>query len=413
LIHDVLIVGGGHGGAQAAIALRHAGFAGSIAIAGSEPEAPYDRPPLSKEYLSGAKPFSRLLLRPLEFWIQKNVALLPGRTVISVDPAARQVTCESGETLHYGKLVWATGGIPRKLGCPGAQLAGVQTVRNKADIDAIIAQLPQVTQVTVIGGGYIGLEAAAVLSKLGKQVTIIELADRLLARVAGAELAGYYAAVHRAQGVDVRTECHVSAILGEERVTAVQLADGQQIPAQLVIVGIGILPVVAPLQAAGAAGDNGVRVDQQCRTTLPDVFAIGDCAAHASRFAGGRVVRIESVQNANDMASVAAKTLCGMAVEYTATPWFWSNQYDVKLQSVGLSTGYQQAVVRGDPARHSFSVLYLLDSKVIAIDCVNNARDYAHGRRLIEQGVKVDAGAIANAAWPLRDWLSPAASVET
>jgi len=403
--YDVVIVGGGHGGAQAAIALRTQGFAGSIAIVGREDEPPYERPPLSKEYLAQEKPFERLYLRPREYWADKQVELLLGREVTAVDPASRQLTCADGSSLSYGELIWATGGDPRHLPCPGADLAGIHYVRTRADVDALMAELPQVTSAVVIGGGYIGLEAAAVLSKLGKRVTLLEALPRVLARVAGEDLSRFYEAEHRAHGVDLRTGMAVEGIEGEGRVSGVKLADGTVIPADVVIVGIGIIPSIGVLIAAGAAGGNGVDVDDQCRTNLPHVFAIGDCAAHSNSFADGAVIRLESVQNANDMATVAAKIITGQEASYGATPWFWSNQYDLKLQTVGLSTGHDATVLRGDPAARSFSVIYLKGGKVIALDSVNCAKDFAQGRKLVEQRVAADPAALADTAIPLKDLI--------
>ena len=410
LSYDVLIVGGGHGGAQAAIALRGAGFEGSIAIVGRETEMPYERPPLSKEYLAQERAFERLYIRPAEYWREKAVDLLLGRTVISVDPQDHAVECQDGARIGYGKLIWAAGGDPRALPLPGADLPGVHAVRDREDVDAIMAELPGVARIVVIGGGYIGLEAAAVFSKLGKQVTLLEALPRVLARVAGEELSGFYEADHRAHGVDLRVNQQIEALEGEGRVSGVRLRSGELLSADLVIVGIGIIPCVEPLIAAGAEGSNGVLVDPQCRTTLPDVFAIGDCAAHANRFADGAVIRLESVQNANDMAQTVAKTICGEETEYAATPWFWSNQYDLKLQTVGLSTGYDQAVLRGDPASRKFSVVYLKGGKVVALDCVNNARDYSHGRKLVELGIAADAEELADAGRQLKEWLAAPAA---
>ena len=401
--YDVVIVGAGQGGAYAAIQLRQLGFEGTIALVGRESEPPYERPPLSKEYMLGDKTWDRLLIRPVEFWEGKGIELVLNAEVTAVDPAAKKVTLQDGRTIGYGDLVWATGGDPRRLTCQGADLPGVYGVRNRADADAILADLPNVERAVIVGGGYIGLEAAAVLRKLGKEVTLLEVLPRVLARVAGEELSAFYQAEHRAHGVDLRTETGLEAIEGTDRVTGVRLSDGSVVECQLVIVGIGIIPAVGPLIAAGAAGGNGVDVDQFCRTSLPNVYAIGDCAAHANRFADGTVIRLESVQNANDQASCVAKAITGDAQPYAATPWFWSNQYDLKLQTVGLSGGHDTAVLRGDPASRSFSVLYLKGGKLIACDAVNAIKDYVQARKLVEEGAAIAPADLADASRPLKE----------
>ncbi|MEI4508912.1 FAD-dependent oxidoreductase [Sphingopyxis sp. CCNWLW253] len=402
---DVVIVGAGHGGAQVAIMLRTQKFAGTIAIIGDEPELPYERPPLSKEYFAGEKEFERIQLRPAKYWDEREVTMLLGKRVASVDPAAHTVTTDGGETIGYGKLVWATGGSPRMLPIPGGDLPGVQGVRTRADADAMKAASETAGQIVVIGGGYIGLEAAAVLSKAGKKVVLLEALDRVLARVAGADLSRFYEKEHRDHGVDLRLGVCVDAIEGETKVTGVRLADGEVIPADLVIVGIGIVPAVEPLIAAGADCANGVRVDRLCKTSLPDVYAIGDCAAHANHFAEGAEIRLESVQNANDQANVVAKGIVGDEAPYHAIPWFWSNQYDLKLQTAGLSTGHDQAVLRGDPATRSFSVVYLKAGKVIAIDCVNATKDYVQGRMIVTAGLVATAEQLADTETPLKALL--------
>lgn len=400
---DVLIVGAGHGGAQAAIMLRQQKFEGTIAMIGDEPEIPYERPPLSKEYFAGEKPFERILIRPAKFWQEREVTMLLGKHVMMIDPQGHTVKTADGEMIGYGKLVWATGGSPRMLPIPGGDLPGVQGVRTRADADAMKAASEDARQIVVIGGGYIGLEAAAVLSKSGKKVVVLEALPRVLARVAGEPLSRFYEAEHRTHGVDVRLGVNVVAIEGEDRATGVRLGNGEFIPADLVIVGIGIVPAVEPLLAAGATGGNGVSVDQYCRTSLPDVFAIGDCAAHANEFADGATIRLESVQNANDMANTAAKAICGDLQPYSAVPWFWSNQYDLKLQTVGLSTGHDDVVVRGEPAERSFSLVYLRQGHVIALDCVNAVKDYVQGRALVTGRLMLDKAALADTSRPLKD----------
>lgn len=401
---DVLIVGGGDGGAQAAIALRQNGFVGSVAILSDEFHPPYERPPLSKDYLAGEKEFERLLIRPMAFWAERQVELLLGERAAAIDPAAKVVTTESGAAIGYGALVWAAGGQPRRLTCPGADLAGVHVIRRRADVDHIRAVLPGVKRVAIVGGGYIGLEAAAVLLTLGKQVTVIEALDRLLNRVAGPPISDFYAAEHRARGVDVRLKAPVAEILGANGAAAgVRLHDGESIAADLVIVGIGIDPAVEPLLAAGAVGVNDVHVDEFCRTSLLDVYAVGDCAAHENAFAGGMRVRLESVQNAHDQATCAALAILGRPEPYSAIPWFWSNQYDLKLQTVGLSTGHDEIVVRGDPAARSFSAIYLRGGRVIALDCVNAVRDYVQGRKLIPANASPERVLLTDPSVALKD----------
>ena len=405
--YDVVIVGGGHAGAQAAIALRQEKFGGSIALLTAEADAPYERPPLSKDYLSGNRPFDRILIRPESFWRDRSIALRTDTRVVAVDPAARRVTTATGEEIGYGELIWAAGGDARRIACPGHDLAGVHSVRSRADVDRLVAELPAVRDVVVIGGGYIGLEAAAVLTKAGKAVTLVEAQDRVLARVAGVDLSRFYEAEHRAHGVTLRLDESVSCLEGEARVSGVRLGDGTLLPAQMVIVGIGIVPAVAPLLAAGVApaAAGGVLVDEQCRTNVAAIRAIGDCAAHRNAFADGAVIRLESVQNATDQAAVAARAIVGRDVAYHAVPWFWSDQYDLKLQTVGLSTGHDRTVLRGDPAMRSFAIIYLREGRVVALDCVNAMKDFVQGRALVTAGAIIPPEHLADPSRPLKSLI--------
>ena len=403
---DVVIVGGGHGGAQAAIALRIQKFTGTIAILGDETELPYERPALSKEYLAGTKAFEKLHLRPATFWQERGIELRLGKRVTTVDAAAHTVTLEDGSTLGYGSLVWSTGGAPRRLTCSGHDLEGVHTVRNRVDVDKLKSELDRTTTVAIIGGGYIGLEAASVLRKLGKNVVLLEALDRVLARVAGEPLSRWFEAEHRRHGVEIRLGAQVTCIEAHDgRASGVRLATDEVIAAEMVIVGIGIVPFVAPLIEQGATGDGGVLVDLHGKTSLPDIYAIGDCAAHANVHANGAVVRLESVQNANDQAVTVAKSITGAPETYAAVPWFWSNQYDLRLQTVGLSSGHDDIVIRGTPLSpecRSFSLVYLRGGKVIALDCVNQTKDYVQGKALVQSGKVVPREQLADATVPLK-----------
>ena len=396
---DVLVVGAGQGGAQTAMMLRQQKFAGSVMMIGGEPDLPYERPALTKEYLAGDKTFEKLHLRPASFWTERNIDVRLGKIVTSVDAATHRVGLGDGTAIEYGKLVWAAGGRPRRLPSPCHDLVGVHCVRERADVDRLKDELASVTSIVVIGGGYIGLEAASVLRKQGKQVTVVEAQDRVLARVAGEPLARFFEAEHRAKGVDIRVQTVVDGLEQKDgRVSGVRLAGGEVIPADLVVVGIGIDAAVEPLVAAGAEAANGVLVDLHCKTTLPDVYAVGDCAAHANVHANGKVVRLESIQNANDQATIAAKSIAGTLgadERYDAVPWFWSNQYDLRLQTVGLWLDHDDIVVRGDPATRSFSVVYLREGRVIALDCVNLTKDYVQGKALIASQRQVDREQLA------------------
>ncbi|ANU06871.1 Ferredoxin--NAD(P)(+) reductase fdr [Paraurantiacibacter namhicola] len=379
--------------------LRQLGFKGSIRMVGRDLAMPYERPPLSKEYLAGDKPFERIMVRPESFWAEKDIRLHLGSAVRKIDARKRRAELGTGEEIGFDKLIWAGGGDARRLPIPGAELEGVHCVRDKAHADLLRSELDAGRRrVVVIGGGYIGLEAAAVLRKSGCEVTLLEMQDRLLARVAGDELSGFYLEEHRRQGVDIRLSTWVEKLDGDDtRVTGVVTDAGETIPCDFVVAGIGIVPAVGPLIAAGAAGANGVDVDEHCRTSLPHIYAVGDCAAHANPYAAGEVIRLESVQNAHDMAKTVARHITGDPLPYDALPWFWSNQYDLKLQTCGLSFGHDETVLRGSMEERSFSVTYLREGRVIALDCVNRVKDYVAGSKLVAERVSATAEQIVEA----------------
>ena len=369
LSQHILIAGGGHAGAQVAISLRQNGFAGAITIVNREDALPYERPPLSKEYLAKERSFERMHIRPAEYWQEKEIEVATGCEVAAVDPLARRAKLSDGRELSYGKLVWACGGSSRMLACEGAELRGIHSIRTRSDIDAIEAELGETPKrVGIVGGGYIGLEAAASLRKLGHDVVLLEALPRVLARVAGEQISQFFAQQHIEHGVDLRLDCGVRSFAGSDgHVTNIFLASGERLACDMAIMGIGIVPEIGALVAAGAEHGNGVKVDRFCHSSLPDIYAIGDCAEHVNPYADGAEIRLESVQNAHDMAATVAKHICGIEEPYTALPWFWSNQYDLKLQTAGLSLGHDEAVLRGNPADGKFSVVYLKNGIPIAI----------------------------------------------
>jgi 3-phenylpropionate/trans-cinnamate dioxygenase ferredoxin reductase subunit len=405
--HDLVIVGTGHAGAEAAAKLIQMGFSGSLALIGAEPDFPYDRPSLSKEYLAGDKGLERIWLRPESFWTESSICVLRGRTVVHVDSRGRSLLTADGDEIGYKKLIWAAGGRARLLRCGGADLSGVHVLRSRSDADDLRSQLSATSRVVIVGAGYIGLEVASVLAKRVESVTILEAQDRVLARVAGTAISRYYENLHRSQGITLKLAATVECLEGSDgRVTSVRVADGTSVPADVVLVGIGMDPVTIPVRDGAATGDNGVVVDEFCQTPLEGIYAIGDCALHANTYAGGALIRLESVQNATDMAAVAAKHILGKPEPYAAVPWFWSEQYHLRLQTVGLSSGHDDAVIRGDPGSGSFTVVYLKDRSVVALDCVNAARDFMQGRYLVGTRAHVPVDALQDVSRPLKSLLA-------
>jgi 3-phenylpropionate/trans-cinnamate dioxygenase ferredoxin reductase subunit len=402
MAEHLVVVGAGQAAAQAILNLRQQNYAGSITLIGDEPYAPYQRPPLSKKYFAGEVPRERLLLRPQSFYADKGVALELGRRVTEIHRAAHALRLDDGRTLRYDRLLLATGSRVRRLDAPGAALAGVHHVRTIADIDSINAELTPGARVVVVGGGYIGLEIAAVAIQRGFKVIVLEAAERVLGRVVCTQVSEFYTELHRAAGVEILCGANVRALHGGARVESVEIVDGRRFACDVVIVGIGIVPNVELAAAAGLECANGVRVDQYARTADADVLAAGDCTSHPHALYG-RVVRLESVPNAVHQAKVAAASLLGTPSAYSETPWFWSDQYDVKLQIVGLSHGYDDVVLRGDPAKRSFSVYYLAGRRLIAVDAVNSAREFAHAKQLVSASFTIDADVLRD---PRTDPLS-------
>jgi 3-phenylpropionate/trans-cinnamate dioxygenase ferredoxin reductase subunit len=390
MTEHLVIVGAGQSATQAAQTLRQQGYAGAITMFGEEPYPPYQRPPLSKKYFSGETPRERLLLRPQPFYAEKGIALELGARVEELDAGAHTVRLHDGRALRYDKLLIASGSRPRRLAVPGAELLGVHHVRTIADIDALNASLAPGARVVVIGGGYIGLEMASVARQRGFAVTVLEAADRVLGRVVCKQVSVFYTDLHRAAGVEVHVGAAVLALHGREHVDSVETADGRRFPCDAVIVGIGVVPNVELAAAAGLECSNGIRVDAHARTSDLDVLACGDCTSHPLLLYR-RSVRLESVPNAVHQAKVAAATLLGKPSAYSEIPWFWSDQYDVKMQIVGLSHGHDVAVLRGDPARKSFTVYYLENGRLVAVDAVNSPREFAHAKKLIGAEFTIDA----------------------
>jgi 3-phenylpropionate/trans-cinnamate dioxygenase ferredoxin reductase component len=378
----VVIVGAGQAGAALAAKLRSLGHQGEIVMLGDEPAPPYQRPPLSKAYLLGEMEEDRLWLRAPDFWTETGVELRLGQPVTGIDPVAKTVTV-GGEALEYDHLALTTGSTPRRLPAAiGGELEGVYTVRTLADVDAMRGEFQPGRRVIIVGGGYIGLEAAAVGAKLGLEVTVLEMAPRILQRVAAPETSDYVRALHQSHDVQLLESTGLDRLIGDTHVTGVALKDGRELPADFVIVGVGITPNAHLADAAGLVIDNGIATDAFGQTSDPAIWSAGDCASFPWK--GGRI-RLESVGNAIDQAEVVAANILGAGMPYAAKPWFWSDQYDLKLQIAGLNTGYDHIVTRkgeGDVA----SFWYYKGNDLLAVDAMNDSRAYMVGKRLIEMG---------------------------
>ena len=399
---NVVIAGAGHASGQVAMSLRQGGFDGRIVVIGEEPFLPYQRPPLSKKYLAGEMAAERLYVKPASFYEEADVELMLETKIEEIDRAAKCLRTGKGTSIGYDKLVLALGSRPRRLPVDGVTLERVHYLRTISDVDAIRADFDRGGRLVVIGAGYIGLEVAAVARQAGLDVTVVEMADRVMSRAVSAEVSDYYQIEHTNQGVKFRLSTSIAEIGGKKRVRQVITSEGDEIPADLVIIGIGILPNTELAYAAELETDNGIVVDDHCLTSDPDIYAVGDCTLHPNGVYG-RMLRLESVHNAIEQAKTAAANFCGKDTAYCDVPWFWSDQYDLKLQIAGLSEGYDDVVIRGNPAERSFSCLYLKEGHLIATDAINAPRDFVHSKQLIATRAEVDTASLADVSVALKD----------
>ena len=397
----IVVVGAGQAGAALVAKLRGGGYDGAITLVGEEAAPPYQRPPLSKAYLMGEMAEERLYLRSADFYATNSIALRLGQTVTALDTGAKTITV-GHETLTYDQLALTTGSIPRRLPASiGGGLSGIYSVRSLADVDAMRPEFQPGRRVVIIGGGYIGLEAAAVAAKLGLDVTVVEMAPRILQRVAAPETSDYFRALHTAHGVKIIEGVGLETVLGATRANAVRLTNGQEIAADFVIAGVGIVPATALAEMAGLAIENGIKTNEFGQTSDPSIWAAGDCASFP--WQGGRL-RLESVQNAIDQAEHVAQNMLGAGIAYEPKPWFWSDQFDCKLQIAGLNTGYDSIITRG-PDGGSVSFWYYKGDQLLAIDAMNDPRAYMVGKRLLEMGRTPNVDAIRDPATELKSLL--------
>ncbi|MGB5862975.1 MAG: FAD-dependent oxidoreductase [Sulfitobacter sp.] len=400
-MQHIVVIGAGQAGSSCVVKLRNSGFDGKITLIGAETQPPYQRPPLSKAYLMGEMDLERLYLRPQSFYGAQGIDLRLGTQVDAIDIDNRQIAVEGG-ILGYDELVLTTGSIPHRLPAAiGGVLEGVHVVRGLADVDAMAPRFTAGARVLIVGGGYIGLEAASVAAKLGLEVTLVEMAPRILQRVAAPETSAFFRDLHQSHGVMLREGVGLERLTGDGAASGAVLTDGTELAVDFVIVGVGIAPATALAQAAGITLDNGIAVDAFGRTDMPHVWAAGDCTSFPYK---GRRIRLESVPNAIEQAEVVAQNLMGAQIEYVAKPWFWSDQYDVKLQIAGLNTGYTHVITRG-AAPGPVSFWYYKDATLLAVDAANDPRGYMVGKRLIESGKSPAPDVVADATFDLKALL--------
>ena len=391
----IVIVGAGHAAGQAAASLRQKKFAGRIVIVGEEPYIPYQRPPLSKKFLAGELDEKRLHFKPENFYPDHDIEMRLSTRVTAIDPDTKCVRLEDDSTLNYDKLLLTTGSRVRKLSIPGSDLRGIHYLRSIEDVLAIQKDFREGARLVIVGAGYIGLEVAAIAVKRGIDVTVLETEDRAMNRVVAPEISAFFQKMHKDAGVKIEFGRMVQEFRGTDSIAEVVCADGYVVPADSCIVGIGILPNIELAEAAGLECEDGIVVDEFARTSAPDIYAAGDCTRHPNSLLGINL-RLESVHNALEQAKTAAATMCGEHHPYAQIPWFWSDQYDVKLQIVGLSNGYDQLIIRGDQDAHSFAAFYLKNNRVLAIDAINSPREFMLGKKLITAQASFDPAELAD-----------------
>ena len=402
MANTIVIAGAGHGAGQVVASLKQQKFDGKIVLVGDEPYLPYQRPPLSKKYLAGELPPERLYFKPASFYDDPQVEVRLDTRVASIDRAARVVTTDDDQAIGYDKLVLALGSRVRKVPVDGADLPGIHYLRSIADVDAIRDDMSSYKNVVIVGAGYIGLEVAAVCCQHGLQVTVLEMEDRVMSRVVSPNVSDYYQLRHAEQGVKLMLSTGLAGFKGKRRVRKVLTTDGQELPADFVVVGVGILPNMELAAEAGLDTDDGIVVDDRCQTSDADIYAIGDCTFHPNDIYGRRL-RLESVHNALEQAKTAASNICGIDSHYCQVPWFWSDQYDIKLQIAGLSDGYDDVVLRGDPAAGSFACFYLAGGVLIAVDAINSPREFMQSKKLIADRARPAPEDLANPELLLKD----------
>jgi 3-phenylpropionate/trans-cinnamate dioxygenase ferredoxin reductase subunit len=398
----IVIIGAGQAAGQAAASLRQGKYEGSITILGNETQPPYQRPPLSKQYLSGEVGIDRVMVRPAKFYVDQNISLHTGTRVESIDTSVKSVRTSSSDSYKYEKLLIATGSRPRILTIPGSDLSGIHYLRTIDDVDSIRSAMQTAKKICIVGGGYIGLEVAAVAVTSGLEVTVLEMEERILQRVTTPEMSEYYHELHAGQGVNIMVNTGVSGFEGEGHVSTVLCGD-EKIDADIVIVGIGIVPNIELAEAAGLECNNGITVDDHCQTSEPDIYAAGDCTNHPNPIIGRRL-RLESVPNAMEQARVSASNMLDGDKVYASVPWFWSDQYDLKLQMVGFSADGDTSVLRGDKAANQFAVFYLKAGKVVSVDAVNSPKEFMVCKQLY--GKAVDPSALADSNVELKTLLN-------